>query len=85
MYYVYILHSEKDGKLYIGSTPNLKARIEKHSNGFVIATKHRRSVQLIYYESFLNSDDAKRCEMCLKGGKGREELKIQLQDTYKEI
>jgi putative endonuclease len=35
MYYVYILYSEKDGKFYIGSTPDLQNRITKHNNGYV--------------------------------------------------
>ncbi|MBI2442609.1 MAG: GIY-YIG nuclease family protein, partial [Candidatus Levybacteria bacterium] len=30
MFYTYILHSKKDGKLYIGYTPDLKRRIELH-------------------------------------------------------
>ena len=85
MYYVYILFSEKDGKLYIGSSPDLKKRIEKHGLGYVKATKHRRPLHLVYYEGYLGSGDAKRREVFLKGGKGHEELKIQLQETYKAI
>ena|SRR3989338_2956963 len=45
MYYVYILLSGKDGKLYIGSTPDLKKRIEKHEHGYVLATKHRQPIK----------------------------------------
>ena len=85
MYYIYILHSEKDGKLYIGSTPNLKARIEKHSNGYVLATKNRRPIKLIYYEGYIHSRDAKRRELFLKGGKGHKELQVQLQDSFRKI
>jgi len=85
MYYTYILHSECDGKLYIGSTINLKNRIEKHNKGFVMATKNRRPLKLIYYEAYLTLADAKRREIFLKGGKGRSELKIQLQNTFHKI
>jgi len=85
MYYVYVLHSEKDGRLYIGSTQDLKARIKKHNNGYVLATKNRRPVRLIYYEAYINSRDAKRREIFLKGGKGHNELKIQLQDSFRKI
>lgn len=85
MYYVYILFSKKDGQLYIGSTPDLKARVIKHNNGYVIATKYRRPLELIYYESYSNSTDAKRREKFLKGGKGREELKIQLKECFKKL
>lgn len=85
MYYIYILQSKKDGNLYIGSTPNLKQRIDKHNRGFVKATKFRRPVKLIYSEVYLSARDAKRREIFLKGGKGHEELKIQLEDTFKKI
>ncbi len=77
--------SEKDGNLYIGYTPDLKRRFEKHNSGFVIATKYRRPLKLIYYESYLKSTDAKRREVFLKGGKGRDELKIQLKDCLKSL
>ena len=77
MYYVYILFSDKDGNLYIGSTPDLKLRIKKHQSGFVKATKYRLPVRLIYYEAYLSPLDAKRREKFLKGGIGRGQLKIQ--------
>ncbi|HBH46581.1 MAG TPA: hypothetical protein DDX47_04435 [Candidatus Jacksonbacteria bacterium] len=37
-YYVYILYSLKDSQLYIGQTPDLKRRIKKHNDGYVVAT-----------------------------------------------
>lgn len=85
MYYVYILLSEKDGQLYIGSTPDLKSRIKKHDSGYVIATKYRRPLKLIYYESYISPIDAKRREKFLKGGKGRNEFKIQLKDCFEKL
>ena len=85
MYYVYILYSKKDGRLYIGSTPDLKRRIVKHNNGYVTATKNRRPLRLIYYESYLSQRDAKHREIFLKGGKGHNELKIQLEDSFRKI
>jgi len=85
MFYIYILFSEKDRQLYIGYTPNLKARIEKHQKGFVTATKFRRPIKLIYYESYLENLDAKRREIFLKGGKGHNELKIQLKEILRKL
>lgn len=84
MYYVYILLSLKDGKLYIGSTPDLKARKTKHDKGFVLATKNRRPLKLIYYECYQSSADAKHREIFFKGGKGHQELKIQLAETLRK-
>lgn len=85
MHYVYVLLSAKDGKLYIGSTKDLKQRIEKHNNGFVLATKNRRPLSLIYYEAYLVARDAKRREVFLKGGKGHEELGIQLEESFRKV
>lgn len=83
MFYVYILLSLKDGKLYTGFTPDLKLRVEKHQKGYVKATKARLPVKLLYYEAYESELDARRREIFLKGGKGREELKIQLRNTFK--
>ncbi len=85
MFYTYILLSKKDGKLYIGSTHDLKKRYDQHCNGFVTSTKNRLPLELIHYEAFLASTDAKRREIFLKGGKGHSELKILLQSTYRKI
>lgn len=85
MYYVYILFSEKDGLLYTGFTPDLKARFERHTKGFVKATKQRRPLKLIYYEAYDEELDARRREIYLKGGKGKSELKIQLQEIFRKL
>jgi putative endonuclease len=85
MYYVYILLSQRDGKLYIGSTPDLRMRIEKHKNGFVRSTKHRRPLGLLYYEAYLQRRDALRRELYLKGGNGHDQLHVQLQDTFRTV
>lgn len=82
MYYVYILHSSKDGMLYIGYTHDLRNRLHKHYTGFVRSTKHRRPLQLIHYEAFLNEVDAKRRELFLKGGKGHDEMRIVLKGAF---
>ncbi|MFA7254261.1 MAG: GIY-YIG nuclease family protein [Patescibacteria group bacterium] len=84
MQYVYVLISEKDRRLYIGTTSGLKQRLEKHNSGYVIATKNRRPFKLLYYEAYSEITDAKRREKYLKGGKGHNELKIQIQDTLIE-
>ena len=48
MYYVYVLRSI-NGKLYTGSTGNLKSRIEEHNKGFVPSTKNMTPFELVYY------------------------------------
>lgn len=66
MFYTYILHSKKDGKLYTGSTKNLRSRFEQHAKGEVTSTKYRRPLELIYYEACVKEDDARRREKVLK-------------------
>lgn len=85
MYYVYVLFSKKDRELYIGYTNDLKRRIKEHKDGKVRATMFRRSLFLIYYESYLRWSDAKRREKYLKGGNGRAQLKIQIHDVLKDF
>ena len=85
MYYIYILFSEKDKQLYTGFSPDLKSRLKAYINGFVKATKHRRPLKLVYYESYVNELDARRREKYLKGGNGRGELKIQLKEILNEL
>ncbi|MDQ5970881.1 MAG: putative endonuclease [Patescibacteria group bacterium] len=78
MHYVYILFSKKDKKLYIGSTSRLKKRKNEHDLGLVKSTCNRRPLILIYYEVYNNKVDAEKREKYLKGGNGRQSLKIQL-------
>ncbi len=66
MFYVYILKSKKDNKLYIGYTEDLKRRIAEHQKGRVENTSHRLPVELIYYESYRDIDDAKAREKSFK-------------------
>lgn len=83
-YYVYILRSNKDGKLYIGFTTNLKSRLQKHSAGMVRSTKNRRFLRLIHYEYFINEADAKAREIYLKSGAGHDQLRKFLKKTLQE-
>ncbi|KKS84195.1 MAG: hypothetical protein UV60_C0026G0002 [Parcubacteria group bacterium GW2011_GWA2_43_11] len=66
MFYVYVLVSKKDGKLYIGSTNNLKKRFEMHNDGKVESTKPRRPFVLVYYEAYADESDARKRESSLK-------------------
>jgi putative endonuclease len=79
MYYVYILKSKKDNKLYIGYSTNLKRRFSEHQKGLVISTKPRRPFELIFYEAYKSMKDAKRREMYFKTSKGKTSLKTMLE------
>ncbi len=75
MYYVYILYSVKRNKLYKGFTENLKQRFGEHNRGKVLSTKSGVPWHLIYYEAFISKTDARREEIFLKTGKGRERIR----------
>jgi putative endonuclease len=83
MYYVYVLKSQVDGRLYIGYTTNLKNRLQKHQYGEVPSTSPRRPFDLIFYEGYKNMEDAKRREGYLKTSKGKSSLRIMLRDSLK--
>lgn len=78
MNYTYVLKSEKDEKLYIGWTNDLKNRILEHSSGRVIATKDRRPLKLVYYEACLDKEKAIKREKFFKMGFGRRFLKSRI-------
>ena len=82
MYYVYVLRSLKDKKLYIGYSENLKRRFLEHQNGDVPSTKPRRPFDLIFYEAYKNMKDAKRREKYFKTDKGMSSLKMMLKEYF---
>ncbi|HOZ55690.1 MAG: GIY-YIG nuclease superfamily protein [Parcubacteria group bacterium ADurb.Bin316] len=80
-YYVYILRSLKDKKLYIGYTENLDERIKKHNDGANESTRNRRLFKLIFAEAFIDEIDARKRERFFKTGHGREDLQKILNNT----
>ena len=61
MFYVYVLKNPKTGALYYGFTSNLKQRFAKHQE----MPKHA-GWNLVYYEAYLNEQDARDRERMLK-------------------
>ena len=73
-YFVYILKSEKDGRLYKGHTSNLESRMEEHNSGKTKSTKGYRPWSLQYFEKFETREEAINREKYFKTGIGREFL-----------
>ncbi|RJQ31877.1 MAG: GIY-YIG nuclease family protein [Actinobacteria bacterium] len=80
MYYVYVLQSQKNYSFYIGYTSDLRKRLSEHNAGKSLATKPFRPYKLIYYEAFLDINDAKEREIYLKSGWGRRSIKKALKN-----
>ncbi len=85
MYQVYLLISRKDKSWYIGSTNNLKRRLDEHNNGKSRYTNQHRPYVLVYCESYLSDKDAKGREKYLKSGPGRVRLKSQLKHSLNRL
>jgi len=75
MFFVYVLQSHRDKKLYIGQTQNLAARLERHNAGRVPATKGRTPLSLIYSEQLQTRIEAIQRERFLKSLKGNKIFK----------
>ena len=85
MFFTYILKSGKDKQWYVGSTNNLRKRIEEHNTGKVTSTKPRAPFKLIYYEAYISEKDARQREHNLKlHARALAQLKKRLKDTLKE-
>ena len=75
MYYVYVLRSLKDGRLYKGLTQNVEKRLNQHNQGENRSTKGFAPWELVLTKSFDSREKARYYEKYLKSGSGREFLK----------
>ena len=82
MYYCYVLHFRKNGKLYCGFTSNLKKRIIDHRVGNSEFTSRNGDFDLIFYEAYKNEKDAREAERYFKTGHGREVLRGKLSNYF---
>ena len=82
MFYTYVLSSQKDKKLYVGCTKNLKVRFEDHNKGKVPSTRDRKPFTLIYYEACLSNKDALHREVYFKTTYGKRFISSRLKSYY---
>ena len=85
MYYVYLLRSKENGKIYTGYSQDLKRRVEDHFSQHVHTTHRMGRLQLIYYEAFTSKQDAQEREKYLKTTKGKRAVKLMLKYTLAPI
>lgn len=84
VYYVYVLQSLKDASLYIGYSPNLRNRFDKHNKQQITSTKYKTPWKLIYYEAYLERKDATGRETFLKSGSGWRFIKKHLKHHFEK-
>ena len=75
MYFVYAIKSEKDGRIYVGMCSNTEVRLKEHNVGKTKSTKGFTPWRLIYKEEAINRAEARKREIYLKSGIGKEFLK----------
>ena len=75
--YTYVLLCA-DNQWYIGSTDDLKRRVNQHRAGECPDTRKRLPVELVYYEACRSLEAARERERQLKTGFGRGYLNKRL-------
>ena len=81
MYFVYVLNSLHRSYIYVGLSSNLKRRIDDHNKGFNKTTKPYAPFELIHLEEYGTRPEARKREVYLKSGVGKEYLKTLLRKT----
>lgn len=77
MYFMYLIQSIKNRKVYVGLTGKQPVdRLREHNAGSSAWTKHNGPFKLIYFESFVCKEDARRRELFYKSGIGKQLRKI---------
>ena len=65
----------KECRIYVGMTSNLKRRIAQHNRNRSNWTKYKGPWKLVYQTDFIDSKLARSHEKYLKGGAGRKLVK----------
>ena len=65
-FFVYVLRSERDGRLYTGVTKDLTRRMREHNAGKTRSLRGRQPLTLVYLEPYVKSKDARARERFFK-------------------
>jgi putative endonuclease len=75
MFFVYVIRSEINGHFYVGMTIDVEKRLTQHNKGDNRSTKAHRPWLLFFYEQFDTRIEARKREVYLKSGIGKESIK----------
>ena len=75
MNFLYILENKNTGKYYIGSTNNLRRRLDEHLKGKVRTTRVLKTNSLVYFEKFETESESRQREKKLKSYKSKKYIK----------
>ena len=71
MWFVYVLRSQRDKDLYIGSTNDIQRRLAEHNSGMVESTRPRLPFDLEAYVAVRDKARAVELEQYFKTGSGK--------------
>ena len=74
MWKIYILHSEKIQRTYVGCCHDIEERLRRHNSGQVKATKNGIPWKIIYQEEIPSYPVARKREKFYKSGAGRRKI-----------
>lgn len=80
MFYVYLLQSKE--RIYTGMTSDLKRRVHEHNTGQNVSTKAYVPWSLIFYEAYIDREDASRREKYLKTTQGKRTVRTMLRHHF---
>ena len=75
MFFVYVIRSTKDGRFYVGLSGNVEKRLKEHNTKKTKSTKGYVPWELCFFESFDTRLGARKREIYLKSGIGKEYIK----------
>jgi len=79
--FVYIL-KDNDGKLYIGSTNDLKRRLHQHDIGHTQTTRNMNKPKVVFSQEYDNLEQAWKIERRLKKLKRKDYIQKIIADGY---
>lgn len=71
MSWVYILKNSLSNRYYIGSTIDLKRRLQQHKSGNTRTTRILETTELVYTEEYKTEDEARLREKQIKSYKSK--------------
>jgi putative endonuclease len=75
MWYVYAIRSQIKNYIYVGLTSDINKRVQQHNKGKEKTTRPYRPFDLIHSEAFSSRAKARKREIYLKSGIGKEFLR----------
>lgn len=83
-YYLYVIKSFKDRKLYVGVSRDPNNRLKEHNSGKNKSTKYRRPFVLLHTRGFDSKKETYKYEWFVKNtGEGNKSLKAELAKLVK--